>query len=155
MIEEREVLTTGLPPAFPIVIGAVGFGAGGAVIGGIFSEEVKGAILGGGLGALLGVATTGVMLPFAPKIRKTRKIGTDKARYQELPKDRTTKEEILNELLIYENNPASNINVKLSGDGGYKMYITDEEGEELQVLIQDDLSGLEGFLIKAEGNIGD
>ena len=63
------------------------------------------------------------------KIKETRKIEDDKARYQELLEDRTTEKKFLNKNLVYENNPASGISVKLSGEGEYKMYTTDNEGE--------------------------
>jgi hypothetical protein len=107
------------------------FGGIGALTGisaGDYDKIPTYTLVGGLAGAGL---TAGIVISLGDDMtitEETRKIRTNKI-IKKLSDERT-EEEVLNERLVYNNNPAKNINVKFSGKGLVsKIYKTDYSGE--------------------------
>ena len=108
-------------------------GGGGMIAGMIFGTEFAepaGPILLGGLAGGLAGAATGALLTlcFPKSTTQTGKRRTNET-IQRLSDSRTTERIPGENLVVYQNEPASGISVKLSGEGKDKMYLTDNEGE--------------------------
>ena len=133
LIEEREEINIGygagkmaliMGVSFTVIWGTIGLYTKGLQYG------AMGLILGGLTGTASGAVLGAMISPIIPnaKTTKTRRTKTNETK-EELSNYRRSEEIDLGKNSIYQDKSASDISVKLTGEGRDKMYTTDSEGE--------------------------